>query len=121
MDQNPIKAINHVYVLVIVVIGWVFFRADNIYLALSYLKGLFDFSGNGWMIMSYLSMKLILFLIAGVMLCGPLQQKWQHWYEVKRKNQTVQRIDFVFQIALLVLSVLSLIGGTYNPFIYFQF
>ena len=121
LDQNPIKVINHVYVLIIVVIGWVFFRANNIYLAISYLKGLFDFSGNGWMIMSYLSMKLILFLIAGVMLCGPLQQKWQHWYEVKRKNQTVQRIDFVFQIALLVLSVLSLIGGTYNPFIYFQF
>lgn len=76
LDNNPMKWINHIYVLLIVVLGWVFFRADNIYLAFSYLKGMFDFSGNGWMIMSYLSNKLILSLVIGIAFCGPVQQKW---------------------------------------------
>lgn len=121
LDRNPYKWINHLYVLIIVVIGWVFFRADTIYQALSYMKGLFDFSGSGWTVLSYLSMKLILFLTAGILLCGPVQQKWKRWYEAKKKDSTVQKIDFAFQICLLILSVVSLIGGTYNPFIYFQF
>ena len=121
LDNNPMKWINHIYVLLIVVLGWVFFRADNIYLAFSYLKGMFDFSGNGWMIMSYLSNKLILSLVIGIAFCGPVQQKWKKWYAVKKKDKTVQKIDFAVQICLLVLSILSLIGGTYNPFIYFQF
>ena len=121
LDQNPLKFLNHLYVLIIVVIGWVFFRADNIYLALSYIKGLFDFSSNQWMILSYLSNKLILLLIAGILLCGPVQSRLSGWYASVKKASNFQKIDFAFQICLLIISILSLIGGTYNPFIYFQF
>ena len=102
-------------------IGWVFFRADNIYLAMSYIKGLFTFGRSGWTILSYLSMKLILCTAAGIIFCGPIQLKMKSWYEECRKVSWVQKADTAIQFSLLILSVMSLIAGTYNPFIYFQF
>lgn len=39
--------IQHLYVLVIVMIGWVFFRADNFSYSLNYIKTLFGIHGQG--------------------------------------------------------------------------
>ena len=121
LDKNPLKFLNHIYVIFAVIIGWVFFRADNIYLAFSYIKGMFTFGKAGWSILSHLSGKLILCLILGVLFCGPMQEKLKGWYEKACRTARVQKVDFALQMILVVLSILALIGGTYNPFIYFQF
>ena len=121
LDKNPLKFLNHIYVIFAVIIGWVFFRADNIYLAFSYIKGMFTFGKAGWSILSHLSGKLILCLIIGVLFCGPMQEKLKGWYEKACRTARVQKVDFALQMILVVLSILALIGGTYNPFIYFQF
>ena len=121
LDKNPLKFLNRIYVIFIVMIGWVFFRADTIGQALSYTAGLFRFGENGWTILSYIDGKLILMLALGLLLCGPLQQFCGAWIEKHRSNRRFQNADFVFQMLLLILSIISLVGGTYNPFIYFQF
>ena len=121
LDNNRFRWLNHLYTILVVMIGWVFFRADNIYLAMSYIKGLFTFGRSGWTILSYLSMKLILCTAAGIIFCGPIQLKMKSWYEECRKVSWVQKADTAIQFSLLILSVMSLIAGTYNPFIYFQF
>ena len=121
LKRNPLKWINHIYTLFAVMVAWVLFRSDTIFQAGSILKGLFDFSGNQFGILSFLSMKLILFLIIGILLCGPVQMKFAGWYKRARRKAWVRNADFAIQMILLVLSILSLVGGTYNPFIYFQF
>lgn len=121
LKMNPYKVINHIYTMAVVMIAWILFRSDTIYQAGSMIRGLFDFSGNNFQILSYLSNKLILFLIAGVAFCGPMQKRYEKWYRRNRKKPDVMKKDLIIQIVLLVLSILSLVAGTYNPFIYFQF
>lgn len=121
LKKNRFKVINHIYTMFAVMIAWVLFRSDTIYQAGSIIRGLFDFSGNNFQILSFLSNKLILFLIAGIAFCGPVQMKYGRWYRKRRKDAQIMKADLTIQIILLVLSILSLVGGTYNPFIYFQF
>lgn len=121
LKKNRFKFINHVYTMFAVMVAWVLFRSDTIYQAGSIIKGLFQFGGGGFKILTFLSMKLIWCLIAGIAFCGPVQRRWGSWYKKNRKNEKVMRWDLAIQVVLFVLSVLSLIGGTYNPFIYFQF
>ncbi len=121
LEKNPHKWINHIYTMFAVMLAWVLFRSDNIFQAGSIIRGLFDFSGNNFQVISFLSMKLILFLIIGIALCGPVQKKFGSWYQANRKVTWVMNTDLAIQVALFILSVLSLVGGTYNPFIYFQF
>ena len=121
LERNPYKFINHIYTMAAVMLAWILFRSDNIFQAGSIIRGLFDFGGNNFQFISFLSMKLILFLIIGIALCGPVQKKFGSWYKANRKVRWVMNADLAIQIGLFVLSVLALVGGTYNPFIYFQF
>ncbi len=121
LEKNRHKWINHIYTMFAVMLAWVFFRSDNIYQAGTFIRGLFDFSGNNFQVISFLSMKLILCLVIGILLCGPIQRKFSAWYLENKKMAWVLNADLVLQIACFALSVLSLVGGTYNPFIYFQF
>ena len=121
LERNRYKVINHIYTIFAVMIAWILFRSANIYEAGSIIRGLFDFSGNNFTFITFLSMKLILFLVIGIALCGPVQRKFAAWYQQSRRTPWVMNADLVIQIGLFVLSVLSLIGSTYNPFIYFQF
>ena len=121
LERNRYKFINHIYTMFAVMFAWVLFRSDNIFQAGSILRGLFDFSGNNFGFITFLSMKLIIFLIIGIALCGPVQKKFGAWYKAARRERWVMNTDLGIQIGLFVLSVLSLVGSTYNPFIYFQF
>ena len=38
LDKNKFKFINHIYALLVVIFGWVLFRADNLKVALQYMK-----------------------------------------------------------------------------------
>ena len=42
------------------------------------------------------------------------------YYQIKNVF-IINFIDAIIQLAILVMSILSIVGGTYNPFIYFQF
>ncbi len=121
LEANRWKWINHVYTMAAVMAAWVLFRSDNILQAGEIFRGLVDFGGNNFRVLTYLSGRLILALIAGIAFCGPVQRRYGEWYKKSRKDRDVMRADLIIQILLLVFSVLSLVGGSYNPFIYFQF
>jgi len=122
LAKNRFKWINHLYTMFFVVCGWVLFRSDTVSQAAEFLKGMFFMRGaDPAGLLSFLSMKLILCLIIGIALAGPLQQKLKRRFNTDRELRPDMRLNFVVQIAILFLSVLSLVSGTYNPFIYFQF
>ena len=96
-----------------VMIGWVFFRSDNLVIARRYIRQLFCFGTSQYSILSYLSMQVILALTLGILGAGFIQK-------IFRKRPGICN-SFVIQIAILVISILCIAAGTYNPFIYFQF
>lgn len=113
LQKNWLKPINWIYTMFFVMIGWVFFRSDSIVMAKHYIQQLFSPIPSQYSALSYLSMQVILALAFGVLGMGFLQRafkKLEKLYDV-----------FAVQMAILVASILCIIAGTYNPFIYFQF
>lgn len=121
LERNPLKLLNWIYTIFAVMVGWVFFRSDSVAAAVGYIGQLFRTGASEYGILSFLSMKILLALAAALLCSGFLQRvlgkSWEKWSE----NTVVMVLDFVLQLVLLAYSIVLIISGTYNPFIYFQF
>ena len=130
LDKNGIsRFIGHVYTMFVVFFGWVIFKFTDLNVLGEVLKGLF---GAGHAASSVESGSLIVnnvfFLILSIIACSMLGKKIREgWYRkaIRSRSAGMQNaayfIDMLTPVVLLVLSVLALIGNSYNPFLYFQF
>jgi alginate O-acetyltransferase complex protein AlgI len=120
--KNIWKPLQHGYTLLVVLVGWVFFRADNMYDAFAYIQKMFSFTGGDPALMSYLkffhfNLKTLFFTIIAVIFSTPV-------YHYVNKTLAVTKVGFLRPVAfimLLILSVIYLGANSYNPFIYFRF
>jgi len=113
----------HVYTLAIVMIGWVFFRADTLAGAIAFLQAMAGFSAAAptpYTVAWYLTPELWLALGAGVLGSAPWVPALAARLD-KPGAWAVPLLNTAALAALLVLSVLSMAARTYNPFIYFRF
>ena len=108
----------HVYALLVVCVGFVFFRADTMKQGCFWIREMFtDF---GWkasamsLTLQQLTPVYLVTLAAALVAAVPVNSilKRYKWYE---------GFTYVLSLAGFGLCVLSLAGGTYNPFIYFRF
>lgn len=112
---------SHIYTMLLVIIGWVIFRAEDIASAGAYLRDMFGFGSLPLYDSTttfYLS-NYKFFLILGTVCCFPIIRT------VKKRINTDKPIVTVCSgivlIALFLISVTYTIKGSYNPFIYFNF
>ncbi|MCL1985742.1 MAG: MBOAT family protein [Betaproteobacteria bacterium] len=105
------------YALLVIVIGWVFFRAENIHAAGVYLKDMFTLSPAA-PVLTYHVLACTA-LAAGVMLC--LAPDSCYPAPTSRKPENLPVGAFCLQGILAVASVILLLTGARNPFIYFTF
>ena len=66
-------------------------------------------------------MKFIITLIVAILSMGVIQTIFGNLYKKIKNVLLVKVIDALLQFAILAFSILSIVDGTYNPFIYFQF
>lgn len=108
----------HVYALLAVCIGFVFFRADTMRQGCFWIKEMFtDFSWKASamsLTLQQLTPVYILTLIAAFVAALPVNQ-------ILKKYSWYHGVTYVASLAGFAMCVLSLAGGTYNPFIYFRF
>ena len=107
----------------IVLIGWVFFRADNISAAWMYLEKMFAFEQGPADI--YLDTKFYFILLMAFFFSfwGGFAriERWQEMlFAQDQKNAAIYRMT-AFSIIFLVLCVASITSTGFNPFIYFRF
>ena len=123
LKKNPIKPLNWIYTMLIFMLGLACVRSETISQAGSFIAQMFSFTGGrGVYITTYLSMQNIITFIVGILLCGFVQRPLKKLYTEKLQNKLpVMALDLVCQVAILGLSIVMIISGTYNPFIYFQF
>ena len=134
------KVISHFYSLLVVMIGWVFFRSANLPYAIAYLKAMFvnfDFSEpmpsdiallvSGHFNLAALTIALL--ISTPIFSRLPSSQRTLGSRPISRypflstnshKILTSYLQDF-WLIAVLILAIIRLAAGTHNPFIYFQF
>ncbi|HEY9114978.1 MAG TPA: MBOAT family O-acyltransferase [Bacteroidales bacterium] len=121
------QPVQHMYAMLVVLIGWVFFRVESIDEAFFYLKRMFVNNAlleNNWL--SYFDTKFTIVLFIGIISStsffpwiGSLYSK----YLVQNRtiNLASNTVYFLILNALLILSTFYLVAGSYNPFIYFRF
>lgn len=111
----------HVYTLLLVIIGWVIFRADNLSIAVMYIGNLFGINSNGLidnMAIEYIKVIGVIIPI-GIILATPMLQNSCN--KIKIGKNIKEFIKLIITIIIFVFSALSCINATYNPFIYFNF
>ena len=124
------KPIQHIYLLVVVIVGWVFFRADTFSHAIHYIRAMINISNyqtTPYQFTQVLTNEAIGVFTIGVILSGPVYLLIRK-YLVSIAGENTIKIAFFIDIPklafislLLFLSVLKIASSTYNPFIYFRF
>ena len=126
-DRLPVygMVLRRLYTGMVVLIGWVFFRADNLHNALEYLKVMFGLSRADAVFfhtMYYLDNFTLFVLITAIIFSTDLPQMLQNQ---ARKTALGKHLDpaltSVAIIMLLMVSAVIVMASSYNPFIYFRF
>ncbi len=122
--DSLVRPLQHVYTLVVVLIGWVFFRADTLSQSLHYLQSMFSFGSGQTSAVGYLNMQVILALAAGIAGSMPFLKSLQKRIS-SVKSSAVKAAAGAFRevalVVILLLCIMYLASSTYNPFIYFRF
>jgi alginate O-acetyltransferase complex protein AlgI len=122
LQRNPYKILNHVYTMLIVMVGWVFFRSDKMSIAFGFIKNLFIPTKIGIGVLSQLNINnyFLFILVVAILLAGPLQLNLKIKKFIERQKK-LQLTDTSVVLLLLVFSMMMVLSSTYNPFIYFRF
>ena len=120
LNANRLKFINWIYVMIITLLLFVVFRSNNIQEAFVIFSQYAKIESK-YNVLSYISMKLIVTFIVAILSMGVIQKIFGKLYSKINNNIVVNAIDAIFQFVILIVAILSIVDGTYNPFIYFQF
>lgn len=120
------KVLQHMYVFLVVCIGFVMFRADTFSQGMMMIGNMF----TGWEfenqqiteMLSVLTPVFLITLVCAAIGSMPVLPKLKVWVGASIvKNRAAELFGYTGTVFLLVLCMLALSGGTYNPFIYFRF
>ena len=124
-DSKPhtwyMNGLRHLYCILIFVIGWVIFRADNIKYAWDYLMNMFGLlhlrPHEFQYTMAYYidNIEIITFIVAILCAIGLFKNM------LNIKNKVAKGFINVWLLILFFLSIITIASSTYNPFIYFRF
>jgi len=122
------KAVRHVYVLLVVCVGFVFFRSETLPQAGNMLSAMFArpiwTPAVALATMEIINGSLILALILSFVFIFPIKNILRdkvHALESAGAKSFCTGLSYVISIGLLLVCIMTLAGGTYNPFIYFRF
>lgn len=110
--------VQHVYALILVAIGWVFFSITDFGDMAAYLGNLFGIGASGlvgsgtWY---YLKSNLVLLLLSGLC-CSPELLNW-----FRDKTRRSPWLAVIPMAVIFLVSVAYLVYSSYNPFLYFRF
>lgn len=120
LDKLP-KFFRHVYALLLIIIGWVIFASDDVSVLLPYLGSMFGANGAiGGMDVYTLLTKAVLLIICCIA-STELPKKLFLSAAGAMNEKAAFTLKSVLMIALFALSMILLIGDSYNPFLYFRF
>ena len=127
MEKVPL--LSNAYMLLVAMLGWVIFRFTNLDLGIILAKSLFGMNGNfltdfatNIQLKSHMYL-LVAAIVASTPLIKILVEKIEKFTYRYGLLGTLWDVAYysVMPIILLMLATASLVGDSYNPFIYFQF
>lgn len=119
------RPIGHIYTLLIVILGFVIFRADTLAQGIGIIGTMFSPHAGSAVanaeIFSCISPMAILAFGLSLILSTPIFRLIRERVEKTEKAALYNYAAYAGSMVLFALSVLSLVSSKYNPFIYFRF
>lgn len=128
------RPLRHFYTLVVVLIAWVFFRAEDIHASFGYLNAMFTYKPYTINIDMLYEYNNVFFYIIGILALLSSTTIWiaarnflakiEHNLSLRMRSVYVS-LSYLFLalsvILVLAIATLLLVSNSYNPFIYFRF
>jgi alginate O-acetyltransferase complex protein AlgI len=122
----------HLYLILVVMVGWVVFRAATVAQAGSFLAAMAGRGGTAdSQYLQYLTPDVLIALAVGAILSTPVARALRAWAEARlwglqgRTGAALACVASAIEAAVvavvLILSLSWISGGTFTPFIYFRF
>ena len=120
LDRAP-KILRHIYSLLLIILGWVIFACDDITVLLPFIGSMFGANGAlGGLDIYWLTTKAVLLVICCIA-STELPKKLMISLSGRLGEKQAFVLKSVLTLLLLGLSMVFLIGDSYNPFLYFRF
>lgn len=124
------QPIQHLYLLLVIITSWVFFRVDTFSQAVDYLVAMVNIANLDTSAFQYAQVlpdEFFYILVIGLIFSLPIYTWLKHYLNVVSENSTARSASLIYiprltvLSLLLMLSLLKVASSTYNPFIYFRF
>lgn len=121
LEKLP-RSVGHIYTLVLIIIGWVFFEALSLRGAMAYLGVMFGISGN--VVVDNMGLYTLrsnfMIITLAIIAATPFFKNLLKLIKEKLQLRGVA-VAIVSNILILFISTVYLVSETYNPFLYFRF
>lgn len=122
--EKWLKPFRHIYAVLVTILAFVFFRADNLTTACRFIGHMFVPSGDSVktaLFMRQLTPMYIVMLVLAVVFSMPVMQKLRVKASSPKAEAVYEYGSYGVSLVLLGLCILTLSSASYNPFIYFRF
>ena len=128
LGKRPVW-LRHAYLLLVVMVGWVFFRATSLPQAFTFLGAMFGAGAETSLqpLGLFVDPRIATALVAGIIGSMPWLPALQAWHARNTsfgwtaRAVSIEFVGLILIMAILVASSLELASNSYNPFIYFRF
>ena len=115
----------HIYTMLLVILGWVFFRSDTVADGMQFIGHMFGIGSTGLTDTNFAVYfrENIYYFLFGILFSAPLARKLDDMLRkhFKESNALVAGLYSMLLMTGMLVSLAYLIKGAYNPFIYFNF
>ena len=114
--------ISHIYTLLVVLIGWVFFMSPNLSSALSTIGNMVGIGASGIVdnqILFILNSYLFLFIFSIILSTKTFDVVQSFIYNRYKMNAVY--LTWAVYLLMLIICIAFIVGGTYRSFLYFAF
>lgn len=121
LEKIP-KFASHVYTLLVVIVGWVFFEFENLANAFGFIKTMFGFGANTLIDSNgiyYIYTNITLFILLAIFSTPLVKNMLLNGKDTIKLPFAIAKP--IIHMLLLLLCTAYLVNLSYNPFLYFRF
>lgn len=118
------RFISHIYLILVVIIGWTFFYFLDISEAFDFIKILFGFTSNPLYDVKFEVefYNNVILLVVGILASTPIFKIiFEKLDEKLNNNKAVNILHGLINATILIICTIMLVGQTFTPFLYFKF
>ncbi len=120
---EKLSILSRIYTLLVVMLGWVLFRSENLQYAFHFIGKMFSFSsGTNNYPYLFINKYIIGIALIGIVFSMPVRKYIEeHIKTFALGLRILDPMKHTFLLLIFIFSIMELAQTTYNPFIYYRF